>query len=147
VVAWEDNSNGNNFDIYVRVGDVNAANWVTINDGTISSGDTATTGISDNTGQSQFPSISTYSTDIFVAWQDSTDGIWNIMVKRYSTLVPGEGPAWIGMADSDEPPGVSENSDGATVNPTIRANSGGVVNLVWQYGSTTSRFNTYLKRW
>lgn len=149
VVAWEDNSNGNKFNIYARLGDATGAVWSTIFDGNISSGDTTTDGLSElSTGQAQLPTLATYGTDIFVSWQDSTDGIWNIFVKHFSTLVPGEPQAWKSMADSDVAPGISVSVSGSAVKPSITVNPDGVVSCAWTAASSAGgQYEAFLRRW
>ncbi len=155
-IAWDDNSYNNTYNIYVMQGTAAASPvFSTINDGSVSSGDTTTAGISGTAGTlvNTMPSISIVNTNIYVAWQAPTlsisPSVSNIYVKLYDSSVPTETAAWKGMADSDSGSGISVSTISA-VTPVIRADSAGNVLTVWsQFVSGNGGFyeEVYLKNY
>ena len=80
VVAWHDQSNGNNYQVYARRW--NSAGWVEVGTGSAAGG-----GISHSNVDAMHPSLAiSPNGDPVVAWNDGTNltNKWDIYVRRYS---------------------------------------------------------------
>ncbi len=80
IVAWHDQSNGNNYQVYARRW--NSAGWVEVGTGSASGG-----GISHSNVDAMHPSLAiSPNGDPVVAWNDGTNltNKWDIYVRRYS---------------------------------------------------------------
>lgn len=145
-VTWDHFSGAaNNYEIFIVRRSFAGTSFEALNDGTVTSA--AGGGISNSTGPSFYPSIAIDDVyNVYVAWADATSGNWEIFVKKYAFGTPNEGPAWVAMASSDVPPGVS-NDSGDSLFPTIRQ-AAGIIYLSWEDNTAASNnFEAYLKRW
>lgn len=104
-------------------------------------------GISHASGSSpQLPVQAMSGNDIYVAWQDLILGHSNIYLKKYATGVPTEGPDWVGLADSDIYPGVS-NTLGNAFLPTISVAPGNIIDVLWQDTNLGTIYSIYGVHW
>ena len=110
-VVWQDKSNGNNDVLFKR----------SANNG---SGFSGTRNLSNNTGNSELPQIAAAGGNVYVVWQDNSNGNNDILFKRSRN----NGSGFSGTRNLSENTGNSEL-------PQIVA-AGGNVYVVWQDNTT-----------
>ena len=132
-VAWEDNSAGDK-EIYVRRW--NGSSWEEAGSGSASDG-----GISDNSGDSRFPTLAAAPDgSVYIAWQDRSSGENEIYVLRW------DGSFWqeVGAGSASEG-GVSDNA-GASWLPSLALDSDGTPYVSWEdHGSWNAEI--YIRSW
>src|SRR5690606_18181027 len=122
IIAWEDSSGGSDFEIYVRRW--NGTDWVTMVSGSASGG-----GISNNGGDSKWPSVAIRSDGSpLVAWEDSSQDDQEIYLRRWN------GAAWVEMeANSATGGGISDDDGGSySLTPSLAASADGASVVAWQ---------------
>ena len=132
-VAWEDDTAGN-FEIYVLRW--NGGSWEPVGAGSASGG-----GISDNDGESAFPSLA-FAPDgtPYVAWEDDTAGNFQIYVLRWN------GSNWEPVgAGSASAGGVSDNA-GTSQMPCVALDPSGDPYLAW-HDQSSGDWEIYMKAW
>ena len=124
VVAWEDNTGQDDFEIYVMQWDKQTESWQELGAGSDSGG-----GISDNNGDSKWPSLA-FNPDgaPIIAWEDATNGNTAIYFRRWN------GSDWIEEGSgSAEYGGVSGTPRGnLSLTPSLAASTNGRVMVVWE---------------
>lgn len=122
IIAWEDSSGGSDFEIYVRRW--NGTDWVTMSSGSASGG-----GISNNGGDSKWPSVAIRSDGSpLIAWEDSSQDDEEIYLRRWN------GTAWVEMeANSATGGGISDDDGGSySLTPSLAASADGASVVAWQ---------------
>ena len=132
IVAWQ-NYNEGNWEIYVR--QWNGADWVEMGSGSASGG-----GITNNSGDSRFPSlaISPEGTP-FAAWQDDSNGDLEIYVAQW------DGEAWVEVGSGSASGGGISNNDKDSRTPTLAVSPDGTPMVAWR--SRPDDEQIYLRRW
>lgn len=123
-VAWEDNSEDEYFDIYVKGYDPATKSWEPVGSGSAGGG-----GISNNAGPSLWPSL-TIGEDGHpaVAWQDENTGRPQVYFRRF------DGTAWSEAGPkSAQAGGVSGATSGVQAQQPSLAASGGRWVVVWSH--------------
>lgn len=121
IIAWEDASGGSDFEIYVRRW--NGTSWETLGSGSASGG-----GISNNGGDSKWPSVAIRSDGSpLVAWEDSTPDDQEIYLLRWN------GTSWVEMeANSSSGGGISDDDAGSySLTPSLAASTDGASVVAW----------------
>jgi hypothetical protein len=123
IVAWEDGYSGSR-EIYVRRWDGN--NWVEVGAGSAPSG-----GISDSSGDSEFPSLAIAADGTpYVAWQDNTSGERQIYVRRW------DGSAWAEVGAGSATGGGISHTSGESRLPAMAMAPDGTCYAAWgDYGN------------
>jgi len=133
VVAWDDNSSAEG-EIYIKRWDGSA--WVEIGAGSASGG-----GISDNVGDSWYPSLALDSSgNPVVAWHDFSSLSWEIYVKRWN------GSAWIEIGAGSASGGGISNNSGESGFPSLALDLAGNPVVAWQDNSP-GNYEIYVRRW
>ncbi len=141
IVAWQDNSGGDE-EVYVRRW--NGAAWVEVGSGSASGG-----GISNNGGNSRYPSLALDGSDHpIVAWHDNSGGNYEIYIKRWS------GSAWVEVGTgSASGGGISNNSGwsggeqpGVTGGLSLALDGNDYPVVAWMDDSG-GNYEIYIKRW
>ena len=132
VVAWSQETDGDDPEIYVRRWD--GADWVEMGAGSASGG-----GISDNDSGSLHPSLAVGPDGPIVAWEDYDDGDdGEIYVRGW------DGSAWVEMGGSASGGGISDN-DGWSESTTLAVGPDGPI-VAWHYISDDN-VEIYARRW
>ncbi|MCX5858752.1 MAG: fibronectin type III domain-containing protein, partial [Proteobacteria bacterium] len=115
--------------------------WVELGAGSASGN-----GISNTSGSSSFPGTNskalTIGTDGYpiTAWSDSTNGNWEIYVRRF------DGSAWVEMGTNSASSGGISNNAGASDRASIAIGSDGNPIILWDDNSSGDS-EEYVKRW
>jgi hypothetical protein len=134
-VVWRDDSDGDN-EIYVKKYD---GNWGELNDASVISSASAG-GISNNAGNSLTPSIAIdIAGNIYVAWEDDSDGDPEIYVKRWNE----SNSTW--DLDIATTGGISDNATNS-VTPSIAIDSTNRVYVAWE-DDPNGTHEIYVKMW
>ncbi|MBN2361722.1 MAG: hypothetical protein JXR83_19880 [Deltaproteobacteria bacterium] len=129
VVAWEESD-----EIYIKRFDGIA--WLDVLSFASSGG-----GISDNTGNSEDPSLAVDSSgNPVVAWVDDTSGDDEIYVKRF------DGSAWVEIGAGSSAGGGVSNNTGYSYNPSIALDDSGNLMVAWS-DRTSGNYEIYIKRY
>ncbi|MCR4287833.1 MAG: exo-alpha-sialidase, partial [Deltaproteobacteria bacterium] len=118
-VAWEDITPGNS-EIYLKTSADNGATW------------SANKRLTNNTGESSFPSIAVSGSNIHVAWYDYTPGNYEIYFKTSAD----NGATWSANKRLT-------NNTGSSYSPSI-AVSGSNIHVAWQ-DTTPGNSEIYFK--
>ncbi|MBM4084320.1 MAG: choice-of-anchor D domain-containing protein, partial [Planctomycetes bacterium] len=134
VMAWADNGDNSDFDIYVRRWDGTA--WQEMGAGSASGG-----GISQNSGSSSSPVVALgLDGNPIVAWADLSDGDWEIYVRRWT------GTSWGEMGAGSATGGGISNNAGHSFAPSIQIGSDGRPVVAWSDG-TDGDYEIYVRKW
>ena len=135
VVAWADNSDGN-WEIYVRRWSDSA--WVEMAGGSASGG-----GISNNHGDSYFPSVAIGPDGApVVAWMDNSNGNYDIYVRQWN------GSAWVEMGGGSALGGGISNSLSGAKYPSLAIGPDGIPIVAWMdYSRGWAVPEIYVRRW
>lgn len=134
IIAWEDETNSTNGEIFVR--QWNGLNWSEIGIDSAVGG-----GISNNSGRSISPDLA-IGTDGMpaVAWADTTSGNAEIYVKRWN------GSSWVEIGTGSASNGGISRNSGFSSEPSLAFTFNGKPVVAWQ--DTSSGINAiYVKRW
>ncbi|MBM4049035.1 MAG: hypothetical protein FJ279_28380, partial [Planctomycetes bacterium] len=142
VVAWADNGDNSDFDIYVRRWDGQA--WGEMGAGSATGG-----GISNNDGLSFSPVLALGEDGHpIVVWMDRTDGDWEVYVRRW------DGQAWVEMGAGSASGGGISNSIGESLSPTIGVGDDGRPVVAWSdnsdlgsEGDLGGDYEIYVRKW
>jgi len=109
-VVWQDNTNGN-YDIFFKPSLATGTKFKAVRN------------LSNNSGTSQLPQITSQGTNVYVAWQDNTTGNYDIFFKRS----PNGGTGFRSVNIM--------NKEGNSIYPKLTA-QGSNIYVVWQNNST-----------
>ena len=135
VVAWTDNSGGNR-EIYVRC--LNGSAWVEMSSGSASGG-----GISNNHGDSSYPSVAIGADGApVVAWMDNSNGNYDIYVRQWN------GAAWVEMGSGSALGSGISNSLSEAKYPSLAIGPDGTPIVAWMdYSRGWAVPEIYVRRW
>jgi hypothetical protein len=132
-VAWQDESAGD-AEIYVRRW--NGSSWVEVGGSSASGG-----GISNNSGESQWPSLSIAADGVpYVSWYDDSGGDDEIYVRRY------EAGAWQEVGGGSASGGGVSDNGGDSQHPSLIIASAGVPYVAW-HDDSGGDSEIYVRRW
>ncbi len=134
VVAWQDNSGGNN-DIYVRRW--NGSAWIEL------AGSAGDGGISKNAGNSINPSLAIASDgNPIVAWEEYSGGNPEIYLRHWN------GSSWAELGGSATGGGISNTGHlgNWSRKPSLAIDHGGAPVVAWEHMGSTG-FEIYARRW
>jgi hypothetical protein len=133
-VAWSDDSGGVDKEIYVRCW--KGSNWEEVGSGSASGG-----GISNNWGDSFWPSLAVASDGTpYVAWHDFTGGDREIYVRRWN------GSSWEEVGTGSASGGGISDNDGASWVPSLAVAPDGTPYVAW-YDDSSGDEEIYVRRW
>jgi hypothetical protein len=132
-IAWHDSSDGD-YEIYVRRW--NGSSWEEVGAGSASGG-----GISNNSGNSYYPSMAIAPDGrSYVAWEDWSDGNWEIYVRRWN------GSSWEEVGAGSASGGGISNNGGTSQWPSVGVAPDGRPYVAWQDDSG-GNFEIYVRHW
>ncbi len=98
-------------------------------------------GISDNAGDSLYPSIAVLpSGKPIVAWSDTSSGNYEIYVRLWS------GTAWVEMGSGSASGGGISKSSGNSSRPSLAVDADGAPVVAW-YDDSSGAYQIYVMRW
>lgn len=124
-VAWQEKPQGSDYEIYVRRWQLSTNIWSEL------SGSASGGGISNNSGDSQHPSIFFSNGSLYVVWSDNSSGNeGEIYIKRWSN------GTWDDLGGFAQGGGISNNSS-ASLYPAISITGNLVPYVAWQDHSSS----------
>jgi hypothetical protein len=133
IIAWDDNSGGDQ-EIYIRKW--NGSSWVEMGAGSASGG-----GISNNSGNSYFPSLIAGSDGNPIAvWHDDSGGDQEIYVRKWNSSL------WVEMGAGSASGGGISNNLGASAYASLAKGSDGKPIVVW-HDDSNGDSEIYVRRW
>ncbi len=131
LVAWQDQSNGGNWEIYFKRG----ASFMTALGGSASGG-----GVSNTAGASQYPAvIADGAGNPTVVWSDTDNGNYEIYLRTWT------GTTWAELGGSATAGGISATA-AASLNPALGIDSRGRLVVAWQEATSDASYEIYLRR-
>jgi hypothetical protein len=132
-IAWYDDSSGNS-EIYVRRWNGNS--WEEVGAGSATGG-----GISNNSGNSLYPSVAINSDNTpYVAWFDNDAGDNEIYVRHWN------GSSWEEVGAGSASGGGISNNSGNSYDPSMAITAGGTPYVAWEDHSGGDS-EIYVRRW
>ena len=132
IIAWEDDSDGDR-DIFLRRW--NGSSWVEMG-GSASGG-----GISQNGGESRWPSLRVSAAGVpYVAWEDTSGGNREIFVRRWN------GTAWVEVGSGSASGGGISNDSTGSRRPSLGIDATGDLFIAWENIDGTSH-DIFVQRW
>jgi hypothetical protein len=132
-ITWQDDSSGDE-EIYVRRW--NGSYWEEVGAGSASGG-----GISDSSGRSHYPSVAIAPDGTpYVAWDDNSDGDWEIYVRRWN------GSYWEEVGTGSASGGGISGNNGTSGEPSVAIAPGSTPYVAW-YDRSEGDEEIYVRRW